>query len=437
MIKFLTRKIAVATVIGLSLFVSASLQNSVQAEEVQNSTVTVNEHVQQNEKGAINWDKGSESDVEAIGIGLPPENMGARGNVLARRAAVVDAQRNLAEMIQGVQIDSDTVMENLVISSDVVRTKVSALVRGARIIDEGMNEDGSYFVKMRVPMYGVTNSIATAVLPELRGNAEAEPLPEVTESTLSEQDMKDVRSAAYTGIECTLAALPYVALHGVLILLGYIFFLKALKYTPIALIGLVQSSELFFTTIIDSILGYLSLSVHFFALLLLFVFAIALFYLNSMQSENTSIKTVKPIGIVLTIGTMLLYVIATYIIKVAAAYGANEITLNVGYYVVAIPYFGCIALKGRDDDKKNTANPHWWNGFYFLAIAIGVLETIFYVFETFSFINDTPTIVMAIKQMGIFVMFFLSVLFKTDKFTKPKLFALILGFIAITGLYFN
>ena len=246
-----------------------------------------------------------------------------------------------------------------------------------------------------------------------------------------------VIGATYTGIECTLKALPYVALHGILILLGYICFLKALKYTPIALIGLVQSSELFFTTIMDSILGYLSLSVHFFALLLLFVFAIALFYFNSMQSENTSIKTVKPIGIMLTIGTMLLYVIATYIIKVAAAYGANEITLNVGYYVVAIPYFGYLALKGKDDDKKNTANPRWWNGFYFLAIAIGVLETIFYVFETFSFINDTPTIVMAIKQMGIFVMFFLSVLFGTDKFTKPKLLALILGFIAITGLYFN
>lgn len=246
-----------------------------------------------------------------------------------------------------------------------------------------------------------------------------------------------VIGAAYTGIECTFKALPYVALHGVLILLGYIFFLKALKYTPIALIGLVQSSELFFTTIIDSILGYLSLSVHFFALLFLFMFAIALFYLNSLNGETASFKKVKPIGIVLTIGTMLLYVIATYIIKVAAAYGANEITLNVGYYVVAIPYFGYLALKGTDDDKKNTANPRWWNGFYFLAIAIGVLETIFYVFETFSFINDTPTIVMAIKQMGIFVMFFLSVLFGTDKFTKPKLLALILGFIAITGLYFN
>jgi len=246
-----------------------------------------------------------------------------------------------------------------------------------------------------------------------------------------------VAIGAFIGIECTFKALPYVALHGILILLGYICFLKALKYTPIALIGLVQSSELFFTTIIDCMLGYLTLSVRFLALLSLFVFAIALFYINCIKNENTSVKEVKPIGIALTLGTMFLYVVATYLIKISAAYGASEITLNLGYYVAALPYFGYLALKGKDDDTKNTANPRWYNGFYFLAFAIGILETIFYVLETFSFINDTPTIVMAIKQMGIFVMFFLSVLFKTDKFTPQKLLALILGFIAITGLYFN
>ena len=246
-----------------------------------------------------------------------------------------------------------------------------------------------------------------------------------------------VAIGAFIGIDCTFKALPYVALHGILILLGYICFLKALKYTPIALIGLVQSSELFFTTIIDCMLGYLTLSVHFFALLFLFVFAIALFYLNSLNGETASFKKVKPIGIALTLGTMFLYVAATYLIKVSAAYGASEITLNLAYYVAALPYFGYLALKGKDEYTKNTANPHWYNGFYFLAVAIGILETIFYVLETFSFINDTPTIVMAIKQMGIFVMFFLSVLFKTDKFTPQKLLALVLGFIAITGLYFN
>ncbi len=246
-----------------------------------------------------------------------------------------------------------------------------------------------------------------------------------------------VAIGAFIGIDCTFKALPYVALHGILILLGYICFLKALKYTPIALIGLVQSSELFFTTIVDCMLGYLTLSVRFLALLSLFVFAIALFYINCIKNENTSVKEVKPVGIILTLGTMFLYVAATYLIKVSAAYGASEITLNLAYYVAALPYFGYLALKGKDDDKKDTSNPRWYNGFYFLAFAIGILETIFYVLETFSFINDTPTIVMAIKQMGIFVMFFLSVLFKTDKFTPQKLLALILGFIAITGLYFN
>jgi len=246
-----------------------------------------------------------------------------------------------------------------------------------------------------------------------------------------------VAIGAFIGIDCTFKALPYVALHGILILLGYICFLKALKYTPIALIGLVQSSELFFTTIIDCMLGYLRLSFYFLALLSLFVFAIALFYINCIKNENTSVKDVKPIGIALTFGTMLLYVVATYLIKVSAAFGASEITLNLSYYMAALPYFGYLALKSHDDQKKDTSNPKWYNGFYFLAFAIGILETIFYVLETFSFINDIPTIVMAIKQMGIFVMFFLSVIFKTDKFTPQKLIALILGFIAITGLYFN
>lgn len=189
--------------IAFALTVSVTLMGVTSTSaftESASANVEVNVQVQQNTKGSVNWDKGAEADVEAIGIGLPPENMGVRGNILARRAAVVDAQRNLAEMIQGVQIDSETVMENLVITSDVVRSKVSAMVKGARIVDEGVNADGSYFVKIRVPMYGVTNSIASVALPEIRDNMEAEPLPEITDSTLSESDVKDVQRAAYTGV---------------------------------------------------------------------------------------------------------------------------------------------------------------------------------------------------------------------------------------------
>lgn len=238
----------------------------------------------------------------------------------------------------------------------------------------------------------------------------------------------------FTGIACTFAALPYVMLHGVLILLGYICFLQALKYTPIALISLVESGSLFLTLIIDYILGYVTLSLYFVAMLALFVFAVTLFMLSSMRESTDSIKKIRPIGIVLVIGTVLMYFTAPYIIKISADLGANEITVNLGYYAVALPYFAWLSYNGRDENKKETAVPRWWNGFYFLAIVIGILEALFYVLETFSYINDTPTIIMAIRQMGVFMIFLLSVLFKTDKFTPQKLLALILGMAAIIGV---
>lgn len=164
------------------------------------TNVAVNVEVQQ--KGAVNWDKGAESDVTAIGIGLPPDNAGPRGNVLARRAAIVDAQRNLAEIMQGVQIDSETLLENLSVTSDIVRSKVQGLVQGARIIDEGLNPDGSYFVKMRVPMYGTQSSIASAIMPEIRSNVTPDPLPQVNikDTSLSKKDVKALQGAGYTGI---------------------------------------------------------------------------------------------------------------------------------------------------------------------------------------------------------------------------------------------
>ena len=169
------------------------------------TNVSVNVEVQQ--KGAINWDKGAESDVTAKGIGLPPENAGARGTPLARRAAIVDAYRNLAETIQGVQVDSDTVMQDLAIQSDTVRAKVSALVKGARILEEGTNADGSYFVKMSVPLYGVSNSVASVAIPELGTPPVPEPLPEVGDTDLTKSEVSEIQSAAYTGVIINAAGL--------------------------------------------------------------------------------------------------------------------------------------------------------------------------------------------------------------------------------------
>lgn len=161
--------------------------------------VAVNVSVQQTPGTAVDWTGVDGGSVTAVGIALPPEGMGSRAMPLARRGAVMDAQRNLSEIINGVQIDSDSTMQDLVVTSDTVRSKVSALVKGAHIIEEGANADGSYFVKMRVPLYGVTGSVAAAALPELTSEVPV-PVPDVTEPTLTNDEVEKIHSVSYTGV---------------------------------------------------------------------------------------------------------------------------------------------------------------------------------------------------------------------------------------------
>lgn len=103
--------------------------------------------------GRVAWEQGV---IEAVGTGLPPANArsAAQATALAKRAAIVDAYRNLTESIQGVQVDAETTMKNLEISSDVVQTKVSGLIKGAKIIRQQAMPDGSYQVVMRLNLYG-------------------------------------------------------------------------------------------------------------------------------------------------------------------------------------------------------------------------------------------------------------------------------------------
>lgn len=165
-----------AVVLGLSMSLTGIAPAVASADDV---SVQVN--VQQNVKGSVNWEKGAEADVEAWGVGLPPENVpAARGTALARRAAVVDAYRQLAEIIKGVQVDAETTMRDLAIESDIVNTKISALVKGARIVEETANDDGSYTVRMAIPLYGV-KSVAAVAVPEAQKTILPEEAPAISE----------------------------------------------------------------------------------------------------------------------------------------------------------------------------------------------------------------------------------------------------------------
>lgn len=161
--------------------------------------------------------------VEADGFGLPPAYAvsEAQARLMARRAAIADAQRNLAEQIAGVQVDSETTVQNLQVASDVVHTRVSALLKGAKVISESY-EDGACHVVMALPLYGVNNSLASAVLPQISRRESFpttiapepdEPLytptqPEtttVTTTTTRTTTITNRQSGTYTGviIDCT------------------------------------------------------------------------------------------------------------------------------------------------------------------------------------------------------------------------------------------
>ncbi len=108
----------------------------------------------------INW---TGDYVEATGQAVPPPGMenSPQGKLLARRGAVVDLQRNLLEAVQGVKVDSKTIMTDFM-ASDLVRTEVQGLIKGVEV-QEGSWDGAVYTVKGRVKL----EKVRAAVLPAL------------------------------------------------------------------------------------------------------------------------------------------------------------------------------------------------------------------------------------------------------------------------------
>lgn len=117
--------------------------------------------------GSINWEQGV---VEAIGAGIPSRmaKSPAQARLMARRAAIVNAQRNLLETIEGIKVTAETTVQNLETTSDTVRTRITGIVKGAKIADEQLLADGSYQITLRIDLFGrggLTEIITDAIKP--------------------------------------------------------------------------------------------------------------------------------------------------------------------------------------------------------------------------------------------------------------------------------
>jgi len=117
------------------------------------------------DSGKVDWTNGV---VMVLGIGAPPANAAnaAQARAMAKRAAIVVAQRNLLETLKGVRVDSETLVENFITTSDKIRTAVQGIIRGASEMKTQYMSDGSVEVTIGVKLAG---PLAEELLPKPAG----------------------------------------------------------------------------------------------------------------------------------------------------------------------------------------------------------------------------------------------------------------------------
>ncbi len=127
------------------IFVFAAL--SVSADDFSGETdYTVKES---SGKVEVNW---ASQVVRVTGTGFGPENVKSlsRRKVLAKRAATVDAARNVLETIKGMRINSSKTVDSMMRESDVIKSKTEGLVRGMRTVAVNYTSDGACEVTVEV-----------------------------------------------------------------------------------------------------------------------------------------------------------------------------------------------------------------------------------------------------------------------------------------------
>ncbi len=103
--------------------------------------------------GTIDWVK---EKLTAVGVGAPvTRNVGqAQVRLLAQRAAVVVAQRNLLEVVKGVHIDATTTLENFLVKRDAIETRVSGLLVNSTVDKVDYYSNGSAKAWVSIPLTG-------------------------------------------------------------------------------------------------------------------------------------------------------------------------------------------------------------------------------------------------------------------------------------------
>ena len=89
--------------------------------------------------------------ITVHGQGVSPVNTvsPAQAYALAKRAAVADAYRLIAEKVKGVYVEGEDLVQNMMVKRSTVRTSVQAMVRNANVTETNF-KDGLCEVEMEI-----------------------------------------------------------------------------------------------------------------------------------------------------------------------------------------------------------------------------------------------------------------------------------------------
>ena len=143
------RKIFFTAIIGLIICFASMPTENLRVENVIELEPPIN---------SVNWWQTNILTAEGHGSAPEAEEITRRTKALAKRAAMMDAQRNLAEQVANIHVTAEKTL---------VKTEIDAVIQFVTVVSETYDEFGNCTVVLSVPVFGVTNSVAQIAFPHV------------------------------------------------------------------------------------------------------------------------------------------------------------------------------------------------------------------------------------------------------------------------------
>ncbi len=140
-------------------------------------------------KGSINWSKGT---VTAKGSGVAPSGAvnPSQARLLAERAAISDARRNLLETVGEVRVDASSTVSSMMTKNDVITSRISGIVKGSAVISKRFLDDGTVEVTVEMPITGAFLDVMLTEVKAAPSITMTIPLPKPVKKDTPKLDIK-------------------------------------------------------------------------------------------------------------------------------------------------------------------------------------------------------------------------------------------------------